>query len=83
MSALAKRGHRVIHSITSSASAMRAMAFRNDRYSPNSDQTWEANALANKGHGTRALQVYLGHRSIQHTRYTELAPTRFKDFWRR
>ena len=25
----------------------------------------------------------LGHRSIQHTvRYTELSPTRFKDFWR-
>jgi type 1 fimbriae regulatory protein FimB/type 1 fimbriae regulatory protein FimE len=40
-------------------------------------------ALANKGHDTRALQAYLGHRNIQHTvRYTELAPTRFKDFWR-
>jgi integrase len=37
-------------------------------------------ALANKGHDTRA---YLGHRNIQHTvRYTELAPDRFKDFWR-
>ena len=32
---------------------------------------------------TRAIQDWLGHRSIQHTlRYTELAPTRFKDFWR-
>lgn len=41
-------------------------------------------ALANKGHDTRALQAYLGHKNIQHTvRYTELAPTRFKDFWRR
>ena len=40
-------------------------------------------ALANKGHDTRALQSYLGHRNIQHTvRYTELSPTRFKDFWR-
>jgi integrase len=40
-------------------------------------------ALANAGHDTRSLQVYLGHRNIQHTvRYTELAPTRFKDFWR-
>jgi len=40
-------------------------------------------ALANRGHDTRALQAYLGHRNIQHTvRYTELAPTRFKDFWR-
>ena len=41
-------------------------------------------ALANKGHDTRALQAYLGHKNIQHTvRYTELSPTRFKDFWRR
>ena len=40
-------------------------------------------ALANKGHDTRALQAYLGHKNIQHTvRYSELAPDRFKDFWR-
>jgi site-specific recombinase XerD len=40
-------------------------------------------ALANKGHDTRAVQAYLGHKNIQHTvRYTELSPTRFKDFWR-
>jgi site-specific recombinase XerD len=40
-------------------------------------------ALANAGHDTRSLQDYLGHRNIQHTvRYTELAPNRFKDFWR-
>jgi site-specific recombinase XerD len=40
-------------------------------------------ALANKGHDTRALQAYLGHKNIQHTvRYTELSPRRFKDFWR-
>jgi site-specific recombinase XerD len=40
-------------------------------------------ALANKGHDTRALQAYLGHRNIQHTvQYTELTPTRFKNFWR-
>jgi len=40
-------------------------------------------ALANRGHDTRALQAYLGHRNIQHTvRYTELSPTRFRDFWR-
>ena len=26
---------------------------------------------------------HLGHRNIQHTvRYTELSPTRFKNFWR-
>jgi type 1 fimbriae regulatory protein FimB/type 1 fimbriae regulatory protein FimE len=40
-------------------------------------------ALANAGHDTRALQAWLGHRNIQHTvRYTELAPDRFKAFWR-
>jgi type 1 fimbriae regulatory protein FimB/type 1 fimbriae regulatory protein FimE len=40
-------------------------------------------ALANKGHDTRAIQDWLGHKAIQHTvRYTELTPTRFKDFWR-
>jgi len=40
-------------------------------------------ALANAGHDTRALQAYLGHKNIQHTvRYTELAPDRFKHFWR-
>jgi type 1 fimbriae regulatory protein FimB/type 1 fimbriae regulatory protein FimE len=39
--------------------------------------------LANDGHDTRSLQAYLGHKNIQHTvRYTELAPTRFKNFWR-
>jgi integrase len=39
--------------------------------------------LANDGVDTRALQAYLGHRNIQHTvRYTELAPGRFKGFWR-
>jgi type 1 fimbriae regulatory protein FimB/type 1 fimbriae regulatory protein FimE len=41
-------------------------------------------ALANAGHDTRALQAYLGHKNIQHTvRYTELSPTRFKDFFRK
>jgi integrase len=39
-------------------------------------------ALANKEHDTKALQAYFGHCNIQHTvRYTELSPTRFKDFW--
>lgn len=39
--------------------------------------------LANDGHDTRALQLWLGHRNIQHTvRYTELSPARFKNFWR-
>jgi len=34
-------------------------------------------------HDTRALQHYLGHKNIQHTvRYTEMAPDRFKNFWR-
>jgi len=40
-------------------------------------------ALANRGVDTRALQAWLGHRNIQHTvRYSELAPERFRDFWR-
>jgi integrase len=40
-------------------------------------------ALANAGHDTRAIQAYLGHKNIQHTvRYTELAPERFRRFWR-
>jgi integrase len=40
-------------------------------------------ALANEGHDTRALQHWLGHKNIQHTvRYTELAPNRFRGFWR-
>jgi type 1 fimbriae regulatory protein FimE len=39
--------------------------------------------LANDGHDTRSLQHYLGHKNIAHTvRYTELAPDRFKGFWR-
>ena len=39
---------------------------------------------ANAGRDTRSLQAYLGHKNIQHTvRYTELSPTRFKDFWRK
>jgi site-specific recombinase XerD len=39
--------------------------------------------LANDGIDTRALQAWLGHRNIQHSvRYTELAPDRFKGFWR-
>jgi integrase len=38
--------------------------------------------LASKGHDTRAIQAYLGHKNIQHTvRYTDLSPGRFKDFW--
>jgi site-specific recombinase XerD len=40
-------------------------------------------ALANKGHDTRAIQGWLGHRSITSTAvYTALAPNLFKDFWR-
>jgi site-specific recombinase XerD len=35
--------------------------------------------LTNDGVDTRSLQAYLGHKTIQHT---ELAPTRFKSFWK-
>jgi type 1 fimbriae regulatory protein FimE len=38
--------------------------------------------LANDGHDTRSIQLYLGHRNIQHTvRYTELSAKCFSDFW--
>jgi type 1 fimbriae regulatory protein FimB/type 1 fimbriae regulatory protein FimE len=38
--------------------------------------------LANEGKDTRSIQHYLGHKNIQHTvRYTEISPSRFKDFW--
>jgi integrase len=38
--------------------------------------------LANDGVDTRSLQAYLGHSNIQNTtRYTALAPGRFKGFW--
>jgi len=39
--------------------------------------------LANEARDTRSLQQYLGHKNIQHTvKYTELAPTRFKGWWK-
>jgi len=39
-------------------------------------------ALANRGMIPGRCR-HLGHKNIQHTvRYTELSPTRFKDFWR-
>lgn len=38
--------------------------------------------LANEGKDTRSIQHYLGHKNIQHTvKYTEIVPSRFKDFW--
>jgi type 1 fimbriae regulatory protein FimB/type 1 fimbriae regulatory protein FimE len=38
--------------------------------------------LANDKQDTRAIQLFLGHRNIQHTvKYTELAAGRFQDFW--
>jgi site-specific recombinase XerD len=39
--------------------------------------------LANDGQDARAIQHYLGHRSIASTvRDTALAPDRFKGFWK-
>ena len=38
--------------------------------------------LAAKGHDTRAIQDYLGHKNIHHTvRYTQMSPQRFESFW--
>ena len=40
-------------------------------------------ALANAGHDLVRCRPWLGHKNIQHTvRYTEMAPDRFRDFWR-
>lgn len=39
--------------------------------------------LANDGVDTRSIQLYLGHKNIQHTTtYTELAADRFNGFWK-
>jgi len=39
--------------------------------------------LANDRQDTRAIQLYLGHKNIQHTvLYTQLAADRFNDFWK-
>jgi integrase len=39
--------------------------------------------LADAGHDTRRLQLWLGHSDIKHTaRYSELSAKPFKDFWR-
>jgi type 1 fimbriae regulatory protein FimB len=39
--------------------------------------------LADAGHDTRRLQLWLGHADIKHTaRYSELSARPFKDFWR-
>jgi len=39
--------------------------------------------LANDNHNLRAIQDWMGHKQISHTtRYTELSPNKFRDFWR-
>jgi integrase len=39
--------------------------------------------LADAGHDTRRLQLWLGHSDIKHTaRYSELSGRPFRDFWR-
>jgi integrase len=39
--------------------------------------------LADAGHDTRRLQLWLGHADIKHTaRYAELSAKPFRDFWR-
>lgn len=40
--------------------------------------------LANKGHDTRLIQDYMGHKNIQSTvTYTKVCEQRFKELWRR
>jgi type 1 fimbriae regulatory protein FimB/type 1 fimbriae regulatory protein FimE len=39
--------------------------------------------LANRGIDTRSIQAYMGHSSISSTViYTDIAPERFKGFWK-
>ncbi len=39
--------------------------------------------LADAGHDTRRLQLWLGHSDIKHTaHYSELSPKPFKDLWK-
>ena len=39
--------------------------------------------LADAGHDTRRLQLWLGHADIKHTaHYSELSAKPFRDFWR-
>jgi type 1 fimbriae regulatory protein FimB/type 1 fimbriae regulatory protein FimE len=39
--------------------------------------------LADAGHDTRRLQLWMGHSDIKHTaRYSELSTKPFKEFWR-
>jgi hypothetical protein len=64
----------------------RAGRWANDRRMRDSTPTLRhstGNKLANDGHDTRALQHYMGHKNIMHTvRYTDMAPDRFKNFWK-
>src|ERR1700748_2871020 len=67
----ADRGSPAIRTTACSGPDLRVMVDRLDQ----DLTTWRCD--------TAALRGYLGHRNIQHTlRHTELAPGRFKDFWR-
>jgi type 1 fimbriae regulatory protein FimB/type 1 fimbriae regulatory protein FimE len=38
--------------------------------------------LANDSRDTRSIQQYLGHKNIRHTtRYTDISPAKFNNFW--
>ena len=42
-----------------------------------------ADLLADAGHDTRRLRLWLGHSDIKHTaRYSELSARQFRNFWR-
>jgi type 1 fimbriae regulatory protein FimB/type 1 fimbriae regulatory protein FimE len=71
---------RTVHSVVSAAGRAAGLEFP---VHPHMLRHATGFYLANAGHDTRAIQLYLGHKNIQHTvRYTELSPQRFKDFWR-
>src|SRR5262249_2376424 len=75
-----------VSAVTTRADVAIFVPWRRGRHSSQSEagrRRRSNTARINAGHDTRALQAWLGHKNIQHTvRYTELAPDRFKNFWR-
>jgi type 1 fimbriae regulatory protein FimB/type 1 fimbriae regulatory protein FimE len=69
-----------VHHVVAEAAKAAGIGFPVHRISPRHATGYY---LANAGQDTCAIQLYLGHKNIQHTvRYTELAAGRFKDFWK-
>jgi Xaa-Pro aminopeptidase len=62
---------------------IRALSVRTREYLTTAEIERLMAAARKSSRFTRALKAWLGPKNIQHTvRYTELAPDRFKNFWR-